>query len=295
MLHSRYTITMLTANFLAACCPSAHASPPGDPKDWQLVPELSDEFNGSKLDTSKWRPQHAWYIGMAPSLFIPENVSISDGYLVLKTTPLMPGKYPASRTLGAPCVSSLLPIANSANYVSDDSGRVVRISPGYYYESRISGPSGYMSSAFFLQIKSGQEIDIAENWSASKNNPIQGEMFKFQARSNTHWFPNGYMSKNDTHSAFAISSPNTEFHVYGVWLKTPRQAEIYVDNRYVTTHYLRGDFTEPMYMFIDSEPSPFQGAPAPAEVAANPDQYVMKVDWVRTYRYSGAPIELKRK
>ena len=49
---------------------------------WSLVPSASDEFNGPVLDTAKWR-KGLWYAESGVLAFKPENVTISDGNLVL--------------------------------------------------------------------------------------------------------------------------------------------------------------------------------------------------------------------
>jgi beta-glucanase (GH16 family) len=159
------------------------------------------------------------------------------------------------------CVSSLLPIAG----------------PGYY-EARIKASPSSLGSAFFLQIRSGQEIDISENYGRSSTTPALG----LQARSHTHWFPQGYKRENDTDSAIPLSVPNTEWHVYGVWIQSPTRAVFYVDGKRVTTHHMKGRFTQPMYMFFAQEPSTYQGIPTSADLT-DKARFTMQVDWVRTY------------
>jgi hypothetical protein len=65
--------------------------------------------------------------------------------------------------------------------------------PGYY-EARIKTSRSPLNSAFFLQILSGHEIDIAENSGGTYNTPE----IAMQARSHTHWFPEGYKRENST-------------------------------------------------------------------------------------------------
>ncbi|MBR9912736.1 MAG: family 16 glycosylhydrolase [Gammaproteobacteria bacterium] len=66
------------------------ASDPTNSGGWVLNHDLSDEFEGEKLDESKWFIEGAngdYYIwkGRAPSQFVPHNVRVEDGKLKLRT------------------------------------------------------------------------------------------------------------------------------------------------------------------------------------------------------------------
>jgi hypothetical protein len=55
--------------------------PPGS--KWKPIPELTDEFEGNKLDSTKWHDHNPGWKGREPGLFSPNNVSVSDGKLHL--------------------------------------------------------------------------------------------------------------------------------------------------------------------------------------------------------------------
>jgi len=52
-------------------------------RGWVLDRELSDEFEGEKLDTGKWYPTNPKWKGREPTLFHPANVRVTGGELVL--------------------------------------------------------------------------------------------------------------------------------------------------------------------------------------------------------------------
>lgn len=52
---------------------------------WVLNPALSDEFNGTELDATKWRPMDPLWKGRQPGWFDPRNVKVADGCLQLTT------------------------------------------------------------------------------------------------------------------------------------------------------------------------------------------------------------------
>jgi len=50
---------------------------------WKPIPEFSDEFNGNKLDTTKWYDHNPTWLGREPGYFNPKNVVVSNGKLHL--------------------------------------------------------------------------------------------------------------------------------------------------------------------------------------------------------------------
>jgi beta-glucanase (GH16 family) len=59
--------------------------PPGPPPgaNWVPIPELTDDFNGTSLDTTKWYDHNPGWAGHSPSFFAPNNVTVADGNLKL--------------------------------------------------------------------------------------------------------------------------------------------------------------------------------------------------------------------
>ncbi len=49
---------------------------------WKLDKAISDEFNGSSLNESRWYPNNPGWKGRIPTQFHPSNVEIKDGYAV---------------------------------------------------------------------------------------------------------------------------------------------------------------------------------------------------------------------
>jgi hypothetical protein len=58
------------------------AGPPKEGK-WQPIAELTDEFEGQKLDVTKWHDHNPTWKGRKPGLFSKDNVSVHDGKLHL--------------------------------------------------------------------------------------------------------------------------------------------------------------------------------------------------------------------
>lgn len=56
---------------------------PSGNEEWVYNEELSDEFEGSVLDSDKWYDNNPTWKGRQPSLFRKENVRVEDGMLIL--------------------------------------------------------------------------------------------------------------------------------------------------------------------------------------------------------------------
>ena len=86
-------ITAGVASANAAAAETARFYPAADPENdggWHLNESVSDEFEGVRLDTSKWHIQgtdgkyQSNFIGRAPSQFSTDNVRVEDGKLKLQ-------------------------------------------------------------------------------------------------------------------------------------------------------------------------------------------------------------------
>jgi len=84
-------LTATIALTLAASVSSAQSPPaPPDGYRWEVVEAFSDEFDGNKLDTTKWHAHIPSWVGRPPGKFMPSSVSVQDGHLQIRCTPLNP-------------------------------------------------------------------------------------------------------------------------------------------------------------------------------------------------------------
>ena len=135
--------------------PQPGGAPPPAPagQRWVAQPLLSDEFDGTALDPARWMPKHAYWAGREPSRFDPDNVSVADGRLRLRSTTTrttLDGIADPRKDLwvSAACISSLGPLAG----------------PGFY-AARFKASRLAMTSSFWLQGKVS-EIDVVEQFGA---------------------------------------------------------------------------------------------------------------------------------
>lgn len=273
---------------------SAQSGPPEPPlgKRWVLNPDFSDEFNGTELDTTKWFDHHPKWIGREPGLFLPSQVSVSDGYLQIK------GEKMKKDTL-------IHAYGRDLTY-NIAGGAVVSKNAAFlgYYECRVKAAATTMSTTFWFSTDGaekgpngcdsyGLEWDIHE--SVGRNGDFEGSYFANGMHSNSHyWYTDCEGEKHDYRSSQVlfnnpeVSSEN--FHVYGGWWRDKQTASYYYDNR-SPKHQKFYDkvsekpFDRPMYMRLVCETYPFPWIELPNdEELADTTKNTVYYDWVRGYK-----------
>ena len=141
---------------------------------WALIEGVSDEFNGTEVDESKWFVlgingdyRNHWK-GRAPSQFTSTNVTVSDGYLTI--------------------TSKWDPSFNFADEIKDGYkyGEPAPITTGAlitehsflygYMEIRCQAAEGPMSSSFW-STGNGGELDVFEHYGENPNKPDVGKKY----------------------------------------------------------------------------------------------------------------------
>jgi len=191
----------------AAMAMSLHAAPPSG-AGWNLA--WNDEFNGTSMDTTKWRH---WLLGVRrDAVNSPSAVSVADGALSISTY-----------TSGGTHYTGMISTQDTYPYTYG------------YIEARIDYDSNPgMWSAFWMQSPNmgnpigspntaGTEIDICEH------RAIDGGGTNISGRivGNIHW--DGYGAD---HKSTGYTSPDlglgSGYHIYGMeW--TPTQQKFYID------------------------------------------------------------------
>ncbi|MCY2993632.1 MAG: glycoside hydrolase family 16 protein [Planctomycetota bacterium] len=242
----------LTALLLAV---TAHAqddqlpsAPPG--QTWKLV--WQDEFNGDKLDTTKWTPRPdgkrkgGWWSQKAVGLD-------GKGCLAIKT--FMDGDKPTDG-----CITTQGKFEHSFGYY------VARIQLqsqlGHWSAFWITGPGvGKVGDG----ARDGCEIDIMEK-------PWLDE----RVQHTFHW--DGYGKDHKTEGKVAkMLGIMQGFHTFGLWW-TPDEYVFYVDGKETWRSKAGGVCQVPEYMLLSDEIGNWAGDIAKAKL---PDQFL--VDYVRVY------------
>lgn len=204
-------------------------------RDYKMT--FHDEFDGTKLDTTKWGYQYGCFDpaqrSQAQYTDSPDNVSVRDGYLNLtaRYSP-MKTKWDGTqipRTCKHGSVTYDAPFTSGMITTKTKDGKVLYAAPGtgFYAEARIKLPSARPSwSAFWGTGTKGAY-------------PANGEIDVFESKgydpthlmSNVHTPRIGEPTKTTQHQGMMkgdTASSQSEFHTYGV-RKTADAIEFYFD------------------------------------------------------------------
>jgi beta-glucanase (GH16 family) len=257
----RYIVGSIFYFSVAGC---ALTSVPSSPPDLtQATLTFHDEFDGTKVDSSKWNiiSRNIYYVGVL-NAHNPDMVSVENGYLKidLKPTPYL-----------------------SMNYSGGEIDTRDKFNQQYgYFEARIKMPGGGgVHPAWWLWPQSDRwppEIDIVE---IKGNEPTRAYM-------TVHWSEDGIVRAHpeqvdfngDHFAETAYEGPDftQDFHVFGVeW--SPDALIWYIDGveRHRTTEHVP---TEPFMLIIDLALDKY-GGPLDASSLLPAS---MLVDYVRVYR-----------
>lgn len=271
-------ITQVGLYIACLLCALANAASPSSPpfaapagKLWQVVPELSDEFNGRSIDANKWYDYHPNWSGRAPSQFKKGNAFVSGGYLNLRTT---------SR------INSMSEVSRPYDDIWVDAAAVVSkqkmAQVGWYYETSFKASDTAMSSSFWFRMGKFSEIDVIEHIGHGTLGNAEKKAFSYE--SNTHVY--GTKSGPSVPKSWVMSTRGRDaYHRYGLYWRTATQLDMYHNGTKVMTIVPSVGFDEKLNMIFDTETlaSKFVGLPTIASLKDN-NRNTMKVDWVKTWK-----------
>lgn len=253
---------------------------------WVLNKGISDEFDGESTDASKWHIQGMKdhyennFKGRAPSQFVPENVSVSEGHLRIST------KW-------QPSFKFLQESMGGHRYGNITTGAIIsREKFRYgYLETRCKAAKGPVSSSFWTTGEGG-ELDVFEHWgkntkSNDTTNRYHTSFHDWRDNKSPTW---GKRIWTNTHLLdFHVGD---EFHVYGLeWAED--YLRIYIDGGLVRTVTREevGDawvINNTQKVWFDSEVFPWQVNPATLNGDDFPgDGVVFEVDYCRVWQREG--------
>ena len=226
-------------------------------RDYKMT--FHDEFDGTKLDTTKWGYQYGCFDpaqrSQAQYTDSPDNVSVRDGYLNLtaRYSP-MKTKWDGTqipRTCKHGSVTYDAPFTSGMITTKTKDGKVLYAAPGtgFYAEARIKLPSARPSwSAFWGTGTKGAypangEIDVFESKGYDPSHLM----------SNVHTPRIGEPTKTTQHQGMMhgdTASSQSEFHTYGV-RKTSDAIKFYFDG--TLTHTVKMSDIKGDNPFLDKD------------------------------------------
>lgn len=253
---------------------------PSPESKWKLVENLSDEFNGEKIDDNKWyNTVPGGWIGRAPGLFKANTVSMKDGNLMV-TVDKLPEKE----------VIKGKEFTHAGAHIQ--SKTVANI--GQYFECRMKANKTFMSSTFWLINDWNSfegcdnrvtELDIQEAVGFINTDKEFSQTFNQRMNSNTH---SRHVTCDDSVGTVGSKVPlggfaYDEFHVFGCWWKSPREILFFLDGKHVNTVEPVADFDLPMYMKLVVETYNWNPVPDDGGMNMSKEDRTTYYDWVRTW------------
>lgn len=262
--------------------------PGEDPKPagkvWKRVSQLSDEFNGTSLDTSKWQGEPVgngwrWY-GRPPGLFRSENVQIKDGQMCIT-------------------VSKLDSPIHRGGATFTHQGAIVRSlhpeQPGWYFECRMKANATAMSSTFWLNTKPGSkkrlELDIQEcvgrvaddaaTWASGWDQIFHSNLIDW----------NHPMKVQLQRSVPTEVKNHARYFVYAAWWKSPEEVRFYLDGKHVYTIHPKVAWDQPAFIQMAVETYDWNPIPDDGGLVDSGTwrQRTTQYDWVRTWQLVDQP------
>ena len=238
--------------------------PAGASGTWKL--KFADEFDGTSLDLTKWRPN--WFGSSNSSVtrpindyedscYDPAQVKVSGGSLHLTAVKLSSPKAGCTTKDG-----------RSASYAS---GMVMG-------DERYNFTYGYLEARIFLPGGGGTPENWAAFWANGENWPRTGEIDVMETlggepRWHFHYEASG--QHRSTGSRFDLITPKTGWHTFGV-LWEAGKLTFYYDGREVGST-TAGVTSAPMYMILNHGVSNYISGPIVAPST-------MQVDYVRHWQ-----------
>jgi beta-porphyranase len=250
-------------------------------KKWELVKDMSDEFDGKKVDENKWQISGQGWIGRAPGLFQAENIKVADGSLQITT-----------RLLPEPIVKQNKTSTYGVGYVGSRKGMTYG-----YYECEMKANKTFMSSTFWL-INEGKgiqgcdkrttELDIQECVGQIVNTAAWMKDFDQKMNSNTHSrnIPEGcdYAKGSNKAGGEIGAKVYDDFHVYGVWWKSKDEVLFFLDGKFLNKVKPPADYDIEMYLRMVVETYDWNKAPEDGGMTGSEAERTTTYNWVRSWK-----------
>ncbi len=255
-------------------------------KVWKQVSDLSDEFAGPSLDTTKWQSEpvgNGWnWDGRPPALFRAENVTVKDGKMRVTV-----GKMDK-------------PLVKNGKKFTHQGAIVRSLKPGHvgwYYECKMKANKTIMSSTFWLMTKGNTrkklELDIQECVGRTTDKAeIWAKHWDQIFHSNAIHRTNRYnRQKVQLQRQVKTETKNSErYYVYGAWWKSPDDIRFYLDGKYCYSIRPKVEWDVPAYIQMAIETYSWNPIPDDGGLVESGtwQERTTQYEWVRTWKLETA-------
>lgn len=270
-------------------------SDPSNTGAWILNEHISDEFNGNNLDKSKWwilgenGDYRSKWKGRAPGQFVPHNVRVENGELILSSK-WEPSFVFANEKHDGTFYGGSTIAADKSKPITQACIMSEKYFRYGYMEIRCKGADAPVTSAFWTT-GYHSEIDMIENYGKRPIGNPQNKTEDLERRLRTNminWDPDISTSHQNWKVEDVMSVRlAADYHVFGFewdkdYIKTYFNGKLV---RYATRQELESKdqwrHHHPMEIWIDNEVFSWYGLPSQADLTI-PAEF--KVDYVRIWQ-----------
>lgn len=243
---------------------------------WEVDPSLSDEFEGTTLDRTKWIDHLPGWEGRPPGKFMPESVVVRDGSLQISLTSM--SEPDGDFTIAAGAVQSTTARAHFGYHEARIKASPLSASSNFWFFSDVLA-EGETEQKFELIVQMG----IGESADHSHHMKSNAMMASRPREGTAKW-----TKAKRTDRAALRSGIADEFHTYGCWWVDANTIRFYADGEHVYTIHPATDFDEAPFrhpLFVSFVCETFDWQPIPTgEDLADPDRNTAYIDYLRSYR-----------
>lgn len=289
---------------LLLCVTLSVLAQPPEPKvgyRWILNQALSDEFDDTVLNDTKWHDHIPTWVGRAPAIFLPSQLSLSDGLLEIR-----------NKKLDSDTVVTFWDGSQATYSIAGGAIQSKNAGAFGYYECSMKASTIRMSSTFWMSKgnfagpdpcagdKYSLEIDIQEAiGGATENNSLN---FKNHMMSNTHYKYTDCDGESTMYSRgddFALP-PGREvsdtFYVYGGHWKNENTVDMYLDGKLGSSISFKTDIVDKPFdqaLHINAVTETYDWVTPPSdEDLADDSRNATFYDWIRSYSIIGVDESL---
>ena len=255
-------------------------------KVWTKVSHISDEFDGSSLDTTRWQREpidNGWsWDGRPPGLFRASNVTVKEGKMRVTVSKLDE------------------PVVKDGKIFTHQGAIVRSLEPGHvgwYFECKMKANKTIMSSTFWLMTKNnskkkleldiqecvGRTTDKTETWAKHWD-----QIFHSNAIHRTNRYNR---QKVQLQRQVKTETKNSErYYVYGAWWKSPDEICFYLDGKYCYSIRPKVEWDVPAYIQMAIETYSWNPIPDDGGLVESGtwEERTTQYEWIRTWKLEPA-------
>lgn len=239
--------------FLAGAFNSIAQVEPPVGKRWITVSSLTDDFEGTTVNTNKWTTDHnvhpvlVWP-GRPPAVFHPDKVTVDSGRVTIEVgklpEPMVVFKYGRNITYEyyGGCIRGFTPVKTGMFFECEAKMNKTEMGGGFWMAGR--PPCGKV-----------HEIDITESVGRITSQTASwAKDWDYIMHSNSFYKKSDCSEQVQTSNKINLPTKNHErFYRYGFWWKSPKELLFYVDGEYAYSIEPPNNADHELYLQYDIE------------------------------------------